>query len=80
MILPLLSHFNGDADVSEEEYLFELPKSLSQEGVNRYNFHGLWYQYVMEALQSCTAGSTRTAYPMYLALRPIHRAGCTHST
>jgi hypothetical protein len=38
MILALLSHFNGDTDVSEEEYLFELPKSLWQEGVHRYNF------------------------------------------
>jgi hypothetical protein len=41
MILPLLSHFNGDADVSEEEYLFAFPKLLWQEGVHRYNSHGL---------------------------------------
>lgn len=39
------------ADVPEEEYLFAIPKSLSQEGVRRYGFHGLSYHYVMEALQ-----------------------------
>lgn len=56
------------ADVTEEEYLFVIPKSLLQEGERCYGFDCLSYQYVMEALQSCRAGATRAAYPLCLVL------------
>ena len=38
-------------DLPQEEYLFALPKALTQTGIRRYGFHGLSYQYVMNALQ-----------------------------
>ena len=62
------------ADVPEEEYLFALPKSLSQESVRRYGFHGFSYQYVVEALQSCRAGATRATYSMCLVLTDRYTA------
>jgi len=33
------------------DYTFALPQSLSQQGVRRYGFHGLSYQYIMGVLQ-----------------------------
>ncbi len=33
------------------DYSFALPQSLAQEGVRRYGFHGLSYQYLMSVLQ-----------------------------
>lgn len=41
----------------EEEYTFALPKSLRREGVRRYGFHGLSYQYVMGQLKSLSIKS-----------------------
>lgn len=39
------------ATLSEGNYSFALPQSLSDEGVRRYGFHGLSYQYIMGVLQ-----------------------------
>ena len=40
----------------EVDYAFALPQSLAEQGVRRYGFHGLSYQFIMGALQ---AHSTR---------------------
>lgn len=39
------------ATLAEVDYSFALPQSLSDEGVRRYGFHGLSYQYIMGVLQ-----------------------------
>lgn len=38
------------ATLAEVDYLFALPTALAQQGVRRYGFHGLSYQYLMGAL------------------------------
>ena len=38
------------ATLPEEEYTFALPAALRREGVRRYGFHGLSYQYIMGEL------------------------------
>jgi acetate kinase len=37
--------------LAEVDYAFALPRALSEQGVRRYGFHGLSYQYVMSVLQ-----------------------------
>ncbi len=37
--------------LSEVDYAFALPQSLAEQGVRRYGFHGLSYQFIMGALQ-----------------------------
>jgi acetate kinase len=37
--------------VPEEERQFALPQALTQQGIQRYGFHGLSYQYIMGSLQ-----------------------------
>jgi acetate kinase len=39
------------ATLPELEYRFALPQTLTEQGVRRYGFHGLSYQYVMSVLQ-----------------------------
>lgn len=39
------------ASLPSVDYTFALPQALSQQGVRRYGFHGLSYQYIMSALQ-----------------------------
>jgi acetate kinase len=39
------------ADLPDVEYHFALPHALSAQGIRRYGFHGLSYQYVMQVLQ-----------------------------
>lgn len=39
------------ADLPEEERLFALPEALTREGIRRYGFHGLSYQFLQESLQ-----------------------------
>jgi len=39
------------ATLAEVDYRFALPQSLADQGVRRYGFHGLSYQYVMGVLQ-----------------------------
>ena len=39
------------ATLPEEEFTFALPSSLREEGVRRYGFHGLSYQYIMGRLK-----------------------------
>ena len=39
------------ADLPEEEHLFALPLALGRQGIRRYGFHGLSYQYVMATLR-----------------------------
>lgn len=36
-------------------YSFALPQALAEQGVRRYGFHGLSYQYIMGVLQQCSA-------------------------
>lgn len=43
------------ATLAPEEYLFALPPELARQGIRRYGFHGLSYQYVLRALQDVTA-------------------------
>jgi len=38
------------ASLSEVDYAFALPQALAEQGVRRYGFHGLSYQYIMGAL------------------------------
>lgn len=40
--------------MAEVDYSFALPQSLADQGVRRYGFHGLSYQYVIGALQGCS--------------------------
>ncbi len=39
------------ASLAEVDYSFALPQMLAEQGLRRYGFHGLSYQYVMGALQ-----------------------------
>ena len=39
------------ASIPEVEHLFALPQALARQGIRRYGFHGLSYQYVMKKLQ-----------------------------
>ena len=43
------------ASLSELDYSFALPRELAEQGVRRYGFHGLSYQYIMGVLQERTA-------------------------
>jgi acetate kinase len=36
-------------------YTFALPQALTEQGVRRYGFHGLSYQYIIGVLQQCSA-------------------------
>jgi len=40
--------------LSELEYRFALPQALYDQGLRRYGFHGLSYQYVMATLEHCS--------------------------
>ena len=42
------------AQMPEVDYAFAIPKDLQQQGVRRYGFHGLSYQYIMSVLQEQT--------------------------
>ncbi len=42
------------ASLPEVEYTFALPQSLADQGVRRYGFHGLSYQYVVQRLAQLT--------------------------
>lgn len=50
--LPQIACFDTafHATMPEVDYAFALPKSLQEEGVRRYGFHGLSYQYIMSVL------------------------------
>jgi acetate kinase len=37
--------------LAEVDYAFALPQALTREGVRRYGFHGLSYQFIMDTLQ-----------------------------
>lgn len=39
-----------DAGIPEVEHLFALPRTLAEQGIRRYGFHGLSYHYLMERL------------------------------
>lgn len=43
------------ANLPDEEYAFALPTALRDEGVRRYGFHGLSYQYIMGRLQQLSS-------------------------
>jgi acetate kinase len=48
------------ATLPEVDYRFALPEALYQQGLRRYGFHGLSYQYVMGVLQqSSSRGNSR---------------------
>jgi acetate kinase len=40
------------ATIPEREYRFALPESLLQEGIRRYGFHGLSYQFVRDCMKA----------------------------
>ena len=42
------------AHMPEVDYAFALPRELREQGVRRYGFHGLSYQYIMAVLQEQT--------------------------
>ena len=42
------------ANMPEVDYAFALPRALREQGVRRYGFHGLSYQYVMSVLHAQT--------------------------
>ena len=42
------------AQMPEVDYAFALPKALQAQGVRRYGFHGLSYQYIMSVLEQET--------------------------
>ena len=42
------------SEMPKEEYLFAIPLNLSEQGIRRYGFHGLSYQYVSEKLFQLT--------------------------
>lgn len=54
--LPQIACFDTafHATMPEVDYAFALPKALQDQGVRRYGFHGLSYQYIMSVLQECT--------------------------
>ncbi len=43
------------ADLPEVEHLFALPQALGRQGIRRYGFHGLSYQYVTQTLSQLSA-------------------------
>jgi acetate kinase len=60
--LPQIACFDTafHASLPEVDYAFGLPQSLSEQGVRRYGFHGLSYQYVMDTLLThCPEASGR---------------------
>ncbi|MBP8183921.1 MAG: acetate/propionate family kinase, partial [Rhodoferax sp.] len=50
--LPQIACFDTafHATLSEVDYAFALPQALADEGVRRYGFHGLSYQFIMDTL------------------------------
>lgn len=52
------------ASLPPEEYLFALPQTITQQGVRRYGFHGLSYQYVQSQLRKL---STRSEQKVLMA-------------
>ena len=52
--LPQIACFDTafHACMPEVDYAFALPKSLQDQGVRRYGFHGLSYQYIMSELKA----------------------------
>lgn len=54
--LPQIACFDTafHASMPEVDYAFALPRSLQDQGVRRYGFHGLSYQYIMSVLQEHT--------------------------
>ncbi len=54
--LPQIACFDTafHATMPEVDYAFALPKALQDQGVRRYGFHGLSYQYIMSVLQEHT--------------------------
>lgn len=54
--LPQIACFDTafHATLAEADYTFALPHDLSEQGIRRYGFHGLSYQFVMSALLAMT--------------------------
>ena len=54
--LPQIACFDTafHATMPEVDYAFALPQALQAQGVRRYGFHGLSYQYIMSVLQERT--------------------------
>jgi acetate kinase len=55
--LPQIACFDTafHATLPEVDYAFALPQALSRQGVRRYGFHGLSYQYIMGTLWQASA-------------------------
>ena len=58
--LPQIACFDTafHATLPEVEYMFALPQAMSDQGVRRYGFHGLSYQYVLGCLGRLTPRAT----------------------
>lgn len=54
------------AHMPERNYAFALPRSLSEQGLRRYGFHGLSYEYIMSALQERSARANRRVVMAHL--------------
>lgn len=54
--VPQIAYFDTafHAEMPEVDYAFALPKALQAQGVRRYGFHGLSYQYIMSVLEQET--------------------------
>jgi len=54
--LPQIACFDTafHATLAEVDYAFALPQALSDQGVRRYGFHGLSYQFIMDTLLECS--------------------------
>jgi acetate kinase len=52
--------------VPQQERQFALPQALTEQGVRRYGFHGLSYQYIMGALQTHTPSAQRRVLMAHL--------------
>lgn len=55
--LPQIACFDTafHATLPEVDYAFALPRALTEQGVRRYGFHGLSYQFIMDTLAQCSA-------------------------
>lgn len=67
----------------EVEYRFALPQALFDQGLRRYGFHGLSYQYVMATLQGCSSRANQRVLMAHLgngASLCAALGGCSHAT
>ena len=66
--LPQIACFDTafHATLEEVDYAFALPQELSAQGIRRYGFHGLSYQFVMDSLLEYTPRARRRVLMAHL--------------